>query len=124
MVFFRINTHLTANSNELVADYQDGKYGFTIDNVFYALGGGGKMKCANYNLNVSQTSETIDISALGFSSANDYFVIINSAIGTAIGPVAQMAITAKTATSFTWVRGSSGASGPSGTAIAQVIYNG
>lgn len=47
----QINTHLTANSNELVADYQDGKYGFTIDGLFYALtsgsGGGGAPDFSN-----------------------------------------------------------------------------
>lgn len=31
---------LTANNNKFEATYQNGKYGFTIDNVFYQIGGG------------------------------------------------------------------------------------
>jgi hypothetical protein len=36
-----LNNDLTANSKKFEASYQNGKYGFTIDGVFYEIGGGG-----------------------------------------------------------------------------------
>lgn len=35
-----LNNDLTANSNKFEASYQNGKYGFTINNTFYEIGGG------------------------------------------------------------------------------------
>jgi hypothetical protein len=37
----QINADLTANNKKYQADYQNGKYGFTINNEFYQIGGGG-----------------------------------------------------------------------------------
>jgi len=34
------NNDLTANSNKFEASYQNGKYGFMINNTFYEIGGG------------------------------------------------------------------------------------
>lgn len=36
----RLKSDLTANSHQFKAGYQNGKYGFTINNVFYEIGGG------------------------------------------------------------------------------------
>lgn len=44
-----INNDLTANNNKFEADYQNGKYGFTINGIFYEIGGGSNM----YNLDYS-----------------------------------------------------------------------
>ena len=101
----QINTHLTANNNAFIGDYQSGKYGFLIDNVFYPIGGGGSgLKCVKYGTFASQGTTSISISDLGFSNPNDYVVLLNGG-----GAGGNTYVSAKSATAFS-VTGASNSS--------------
>lgn len=94
----QLNADLTANSKRYKANYSGGRYGFIIDNIFYALGGG-TMKCAKFGVyEGGGGGTTIDISDLNLSSADDYFVILNGGINNGTNTAY---INAKTASSFT-----------------------
>lgn len=96
-----LNNDLTANSNKFEATYQNGKYGFTIDNTFYEIGGG-SMKCVKFgHVTFITIDHTVDISDLGFTDANDYTVILNGFAQFGTSGSFPIVITAKTATSFT-----------------------
>lgn len=104
-----INNDLTANSNKFEAAYQDGKYGFIINDTFYEFGGG-RMKVFKGTDTIAaaaNSSTTVDISSLNLTSADDYYVIldINGALhyveGSYIGFGGGLILSASTATSFT-----------------------
>lgn len=73
----QLNNELTANSQKFEAAYEGGKYGFTIDNQFYELGGGGGMPTLDYttplhtfstnNLTYTATDECYLFGALSFT---------------------------------------------------------
>lgn len=54
----QINTSLTANSKKYQASYSGGKYGFTVDGIFYPIGGGG-MPVLNYAQPLHTFSSTL-----------------------------------------------------------------
>ena len=94
---------LRANNNNFTAAYSDGKYGFTIDNQFYELGGGGSMKCAKFGTVLpTTTGAVIDISDLNLTSTEDYMVVCDgTGYSQGTSHNSTVFIENKTATSFT-----------------------
>lgn len=75
-----LNNDLTANSQKFEASYQNGKYGFMINNTFYQIGGGNMKMVKSGNVTVQgQTNAIVDLSNLGFSSRQDFIVILSGA---------------------------------------------
>ena len=78
---------LTANGNSLQLDYQNGKYGLVVDNVFYELGGG-NMPLLDYanplhtftsgNLSYTAISQCWLVGSIHCSAGNSINVQINS----------------------------------------------
>ena len=113
-----LNNDLTANLQKFKASYQNGKYGFMINGTFYKIGGGG-MKSKIYSGNTTNGgSTTVNISSLGLSSVNDYFVILNVGGPAATNQAINGYITDKTATSFKVTT-----TGQIAPFSAQVVYN-
>jgi len=54
-----INTNLTANGKKYQADYQDTKYGFTVDGVFYPFGSGAELLWTNSAPTSAFTAQTV-----------------------------------------------------------------
>lgn len=52
-----LNNDLTANSQKFVASYSNGKYGFTVDGDFYAIGGGNMRVVKSGVVNGTQQTE-------------------------------------------------------------------
>jgi hypothetical protein len=63
-----INADLTANNKKYQADYQNGKYGFTVDNEFHPFNQG-TIYLGQYSANT-----TIDVSDLGATSDSQFLV--------------------------------------------------
>lgn len=82
-----INQHLTANSNSYSASYQNGKYGFMIDNNFYEIGGGGMPI-----LDFDNPLHTFSAGNLSYTATKDCYLL--GTIGTG-GAATGTAITVK-----------------------------
>lgn len=98
----QINADLTANNKKYQADYQNGKYGFTINNEFYQIGGNTMKSKALGKFTLStnvDTTVTLADYGVSVNSADDYYLIINSS-----APINNIS---KTATSFSMRRDSS-----------------
>ena len=79
----QINTALTANSQHYQASYSSGKYGFTINGIFYEIGGG-SMPNLNYTTPLHEfTSGNLTYTAtkecylMGMMGGNDTMKINN-----------------------------------------------
>lgn len=90
-----VNNDLTANSQKFEAAYQNGKYGFTINNTFYEIGGGGMptLDYTNY-LHVFLSSAPSDLPSgatygLTFTATKDCYIV------GLIGSTASVAFTLK-----------------------------
>ncbi len=70
-----LNNDLTANNKEFKADYQNSKYGFTVDGTFHPFSSGAVL-IGTYSANT-----TIDVSAYGATSANQFLIVPNSLSG-------------------------------------------
>ena len=110
------NNDLTANSQKFEASYQNGKYGFMINNTFYEIGGDSSMKSkVAYSGAFTNMSLTIDLSSIGVSvdNADDYYILVECTAYVITG------IT-KTSTEFTITR-TSASSTPN--IVVQIIYS-
>lgn len=125
----KLNNDLIANSNKFEAAYQDGKYGFIINDTFYEIGGG-RMKVFKGTSTIAgaaNSSSTVDISRLNLTSADDYYVILDTngashyIEGAYIGFGGGLILSASTATSFTVTKVL--ATGNNITFSYQVVYN-
>ena len=109
---------LTANTNTAQLTFLNNKYGFTINEKFYPIGGS-TMKSKLYSGSFSSSSNTISLdTAFGghFDSADDYFVIL-----TTREPISgeSLSIANKSATTITLAQTSSGAINGS----IQIVYS-
>jgi hypothetical protein len=65
-----LNNDLTANSQKYKASYSNGKYGFTIDDVFYEIGGGGMP-----TLNYSSPLHTFSTGNLSYTATKECYLL-------------------------------------------------
>lgn len=65
-----LNNDLTANSQKFEASYQNGKYGFTINGIFYEIGGGGMP-----NFNYSTPLHTFSANNLSYTATKECYLV-------------------------------------------------
>lgn len=86
----QLNNELTANSQKFAAAYQDGKYGFNINGIFYELGGGGSMPILDFanplhtftanNLSFTATEECYLLGSMQYGSTERTITINNTIV--------------------------------------------
>ena len=66
----QLNNDLTANNQLFEASYQNGKYGFMINNTFYEIGGGGMP-----DLNYTTPLHTFDSTHLSYTATKECYLV-------------------------------------------------
>lgn len=70
----QLNSNLTANNKGFKADYQNSKYGFTVDGTFHPFSSGAVL-IGTYSANT-----TINVSAYGATSANQFILVPSQSV--------------------------------------------